>query len=39
MEKYITENGCDPVTGAELKIDQLIEIKSELSGMLFNGVY
>lgn len=29
VEKYITENGCDPITGAELKIEQLIEIKSK----------
>lgn len=29
VEKYITENGCDPITGAEIKIEQLIEIKSK----------
>lgn len=29
VEKYIEENGTDPVNGEELKIDQLIEIKSE----------
>jgi pre-mRNA-processing factor 19 len=29
IEKYITENGADPINGKELSIEQLIEIKSE----------
>lgn len=28
IEKYILENGCDPITGNELKADELIEIKT-----------
>lgn len=28
IEKYILENGCDPITGNELKGDELIEIKT-----------
>lgn len=31
IEKYILENGCDPITGKELKVDELIEVKSELN--------
>jgi len=27
IEKYVTENGCDPVNGQELSIEELIEIK------------
>lgn len=27
IEKYIAENGCDPVNGKELKVENLIEIK------------
>lgn len=29
IEKYINENGVDPITGKELTIEQLIEIKSK----------
>lgn len=29
IEKYIVENGCDPINGKELKVDDLIEIKSK----------
>lgn len=31
IEKYILENGCDPITGKELKAEELIEIKSKFS--------
>lgn len=27
IEKYILENGCDPVAGTELKVEELIEVK------------
>lgn len=29
IEKYIIENGVDPINGKELRIEDLIEIKSE----------
>lgn len=28
IEKYILENGCDPITGKEITADELIEIKT-----------
>ncbi|KAL9922232.1 pre-mRNA-processing factor 19-like isoform 1-T2 [Glossina fuscipes fuscipes] len=28
IEKYITENGCDPINGKEMKIEDLIEVKT-----------
>lgn len=31
IEKYIQENGVDPISGKELTMEDLIEIKSELS--------
>ncbi|XP_063701493.1 pre-mRNA-processing factor 19 [Culicoides brevitarsis] len=27
IEKYVNENGCDPITGDELKLEELIEVK------------
>lgn len=27
VEKYILENGCDPITGKDLKVEDLIELK------------
>lgn len=27
IEKYVTENGCDPINGEDLKLDELIEVK------------
>lgn len=30
IEKYLAENGVDPITGKELTADQLIDIKSIL---------
>lgn len=29
IEKYLLENGCDPITGTDLRADQLIELKSK----------
>lgn len=29
IEKYIIENGVDPINGKDLRIEDLIEIKSE----------
>lgn len=31
IEKYIIENGVDPLSGKELRVEDLIEIKSELT--------
>lgn len=28
IEKYILENGCDPITGKDLKVEELIEVKT-----------
>ncbi|KAL9913266.1 pre-mRNA-processing factor 19-like [Glossina fuscipes] len=28
IEKYITENGCDRINGKEMKIEDLIEVKT-----------
>lgn len=28
IEKYILENGCDPINGKDMKVDELIEIKT-----------
>lgn len=28
IEKYINENGVDPITGKELTVEQLIDVKS-----------
>lgn len=30
IEKYINENGCDPINNESLDISQLIEIKGEI---------
>lgn len=30
IEKYVNENGTDPLTGGKLQVDMLIDIKSEL---------
>lgn len=29
VEKYILENGCDPVSGKDMSAEELIEVKSE----------
>lgn len=29
VEKYIIENGVDPINGKELRVEDLIEIKSK----------
>lgn len=29
IEKYIVSNGVDPISGKELRVEDLIEIKSE----------
>lgn len=28
IEKYLLENGCDPITGKEMKVEELIEVKA-----------
>lgn len=37
IEKYIIENGVDPINGKELRVEDLIEIKSEYIGHTFNN--
>lgn len=37
IEKYIIENGVDPLSGKELRVDDLIEIKSELTLCLYRS--
>lgn len=27
IEKYVNENGCDPINGQDLKLEELIEVK------------
>ncbi|KAL7293112.1 hypothetical protein TKK_0013265 [Trichogramma kaykai] len=29
IEKYIIDNGCDPINGIDLSVDQLIEVKTD----------
>lgn len=29
IEKYIQENGVDPITGKDMSVDDLIEVKSK----------
>lgn len=36
IEKYILENGCDPITKDEMTVADLIEIKSEFLEMDYN---
>lgn len=31
IEKYLLENGCDPITGKDMKVDDLIEVKGIIS--------
>lgn len=31
VEKFITENGTDPVNGKELTVEQLIDVKSKFA--------
>ena len=35
IEKYIADNGVDPINGKELTVDQLVEIKSMQLGKSF----
>lgn len=30
IEKYLIENGCDPITGKEMKVEELIEVKGKV---------
>lgn len=36
IEKYVTENGVDPINGKELVIEQLIDIKGIFKLYLYN---
>lgn len=36
IEKYIIENGVDPLSGKELRVEDLIEIKSEFTLCIYN---
>lgn len=35
VEKYVTENGVDPINGKELTIEQLIDIKSIFKNFIY----
>lgn len=35
IEKYILENGCDPISGKEIKIEELIDVKSKFHLFIF----
>lgn len=37
VEKYISENGTDPINGKELAIEQLIEIKSRFHAVILRA--
>lgn len=39
IEKYIQENGTDPMNGEKLSVEQLIEIKSELFFIIMYKVF
>lgn len=36
VEKYVAENGVDPINGKELTIEQLIDIKGTFKFYLFS---
>lgn len=36
IEKYLIENGVDPITGKELRVEDLIEIKSKYNRSILN---
>lgn len=31
IEKYIIENGCDPISGKDMRSEELIEVKGKLN--------
>lgn len=35
IEKYVAENGVDPINGKELTIEQLIDIKSIFKNFIY----
>jgi len=39
IEKYVSENGVDPINGKELTIEQLIDIKGNCKPYLFSTTY
>lgn len=39
IEKYVMENGCDPINGKDLKVEDLIEIKSKFSDPNFKRLF
>ena len=39
VEKYILENGCDPINGKDMTAEELIEIKSKTFKELYVNKY
>lgn len=39
IEKYVSENGVDPINGKELAVEQLIDVKGIFKSYLFSTIY
>lgn len=39
IEKYILENGCDPISGKEIKIEELIDVKSKFQFIYLYSIF